>query len=66
MVRGASTRRELADGLVHYAMGRIPYRTARRRLIRRLPGVAVTLAMQHFTGKISVAGDWAGAARSQY
>jgi geranylgeranyl reductase family protein len=48
MVRGATLRRDLADGLVSYAMGRIPYRAARRRLMRRLPGVAISLALHHF------------------
>lgn len=50
MVRGATRHPDLAGGLVDYAMGRLSYRAARSRLIRRLPGVAVSLAIQHFRG----------------
>lgn len=49
MVRGAAAQRDVADGLVQCAMGRIPYTAARRRLIRRSPAAAMSLALQIFS-----------------
>ncbi len=44
VVRGAETFRDVADLIIAYAVGTIPYAVARRRILRRFPRVAYRLA----------------------
>lgn len=48
MVCGAKFYPSLAQGLVDYAMGRLTYRAARRRLILKVPRVVAHVAMEAF------------------
>ena len=48
MIRGARRRPHLAMALVDYAIGRLSYRAARRRLLFSAPGLAVNLARDTF------------------
>jgi len=44
VVAGASDFGEVADTIISYATGRVPYRQARRRVLRRFPRVVFRLA----------------------
>jgi geranylgeranyl reductase family protein len=46
VVGGASNHREVADLIIGYAMGTLPYRKARRRLLAQFPRVAWRLARE--------------------
>jgi geranylgeranyl reductase family protein len=46
LVRAAQSSPDVADLLVRYAMGEIRYATARRRLLRRSPGLALKLLFE--------------------
>lgn len=48
MVCGARSYPSLAQGLVDYAMGRLTYRAARRRLILKVPTVVAKMVMESF------------------
>jgi flavin-dependent dehydrogenase len=50
VVLGATRHREVADMIVGYAMGSLPYATARRRLLARFPRVLFRLARIGLSG----------------
>lgn len=57
LVAAAREAPELANALVRYAMGEVPYRTARRRVLLRSPWFGVRLlieAAMHATGALKI------------